>query len=598
MIRLLLCVLLFGCACLPAQISADGPAISPFRGMRQVDGGIEVQVLDDTWYVLESVAGIDVATLQKEAKRLCRPGSAWKRITEDLPALFSAMGHDVGVNVDVKVRSLATGKKQTFEAVEMTGENRRRVKNGQRRGGKGRKPVSALSEVFANNALVPADKARADLRLLVQLLDTRFAYRELRGVDLDAMVREAESRFNADGVTTADFRDSIDGILRAFGDGHSRLRGGGSGNALWMPFLIQAVDGGHVAFNADRSEFVSPKHPYIVAIDGVPLAKWLAAAQASVTKGSVVMQSRGAERGLRELTVLRRALQLKTKETIELTLRGKAGTTKVTRKVSPRKPMFGTWPRQLNKILDGNIGYLRIERMEGDPAFLDSLDAAMQSFKNTDGLIIDVRGNGGGRRDPLRRLAPYFLPADGTPIVGNVAAFLLDERKPPKPDSLADRYLYRPDWRGWQDQERAAIGKFLRTFKPSWKLPRGKFSPYYFLVLDKRQNPKAFQYTKKVMVLIDRSCFSATDIFTGAMQAIPGVTLVGEATAGGSGRARSYVLPNSGIRLQLSTMASFRPDGTLFEGNGVVPDVAVKTQPTDLIGDTDTVLDKALELLR
>ena len=40
------------------------------------------------------------------------------------------------------------------------------------------------------------------------------------------------------------------------------------------------------------------------------------------------------------------------------------------------------------------------------------------------------------------------------------------------------------------------------------------------------------------------------------------------------------------------------PDGTLFEGNGVAPDVAVKTQATDLIGRTDTVLDKALELLR
>ncbi|MFT4511704.1 MAG: hypothetical protein ACI89X_004867 [Planctomycetota bacterium] len=66
----------------------------------------------------------------------------------------------------------------------------------------------------------------------------------------------------------------------------------------------------------------------------------------------------------------------------------------------------------------------------------------------------------------------------------------------------------------------------------------------------------------------------------------------------GSGRARRYQLPNSSIRLQLSTMASFRPDGTLFEGHGVVADVAVKSQPTDLIGQADTALQKALELLR
>ena len=178
--------------------------------------------------------------------------------------------------------------------------------------------------------------------------------------------------------------------------------------------------------------------------------------------------------------------------------------------------------------------------MEGDAAFLDGLDAAMQKFKNTDGLVIDVRGNGGGRRDPLRRLAPYFLPKDGTPIVGNVAAFLLEEGKEARPDELQDRYLYGADWNGWSDAQRTAIGKFLRGFKPSWKLPRGKFSPWYFLVLDKQQNQNAFHYGKQVVVLMDRGCFSATDIFTGAMQAIPGVTLVGESTAGGSGRARRY----------------------------------------------------------
>ena len=45
-------------------------------------------------------------------------------------------------------------------------------------------------------------------------------------------------------------------------------------------------------------------------------------------------------------------------------------------------------------------------------------------------------------------------------------------------------------------------------------------------------------------------------------------------------------------------MASFRPDGTLYEGHGVTPDVAVATRATDLIGRTDTALAKALELLR
>jgi hypothetical protein len=34
--------------------------------------------------------------------------NAWKRLTEDLPALLAAMGHEVGETVDLKVKDLAT----------------------------------------------------------------------------------------------------------------------------------------------------------------------------------------------------------------------------------------------------------------------------------------------------------------------------------------------------------------------------------------------------------------------------------------------------------------------------------------------------------
>jgi hypothetical protein len=588
---------LLASATLPAQIDADGPAISPFRGMRKVEDGIEVQVLDDTWYGLASVAGVDTATLQKEALRLCRPGNDWKRITEDLPAFLAAMGTPVGERVDVIVRDLATGKKQTFEAVAMTHENRQRVKSAQR-GDERRPALPMLGQVFAERALVSAADVRADLQVLRQLLETRFAYRELRGVDLDGLLDEVASKCNEHGMTLADLRGAVDQVLRTFGDGHSRIRDAVSSNALWTPFLISQCAGGHVAFLADRSQLVDAQHPFVVAMDGVPLAKWLDAARQRVTQGSEVMQAGQAERGLRELSNLRRALQLPEKENVVLTLRGATGEITVSRKVVAQKPMFGLWPRRDTGILAGNIGYLRIATMSGEATFLDGLDAAMQNFRETEGLVIDVRSNGGGTRDALRRLAPYFLPVDGTPVVGNVASVLLEEEKPAKPDELADRYLYRADWAGWTDRQRTAIAQLLRGFQPSWKLPSGKFSPWHFLVLDRDQNPAAYHYNHRVVVLIDRGCFSATDIFAAAMQAIPGVTLLGESTAGGSGRARSYQLPNSGIRLQLSTMASFRPDGVLLEGNGVVPDLRIEPQPTDLIGEADTALHKALELLR
>jgi C-terminal processing protease CtpA/Prc len=310
------------------------------------------------------------------------------------------------------------------------------------------------------------------------------------------------------------------------------------------------------------------------------------------------MQARGAERGLRELGELREDLKLPATDRVLVTLRGPGGARDMALATSDKRPVYGDWPRTQTRVFDGNVGYLRLEQMRGDPEFLDALDAAMHSIRGTAGLVIDVRGNGGGTRDALHRLAPYFLPANGAPVVGNVAAALIDRARPRAPEALADRGLWQADWEGWSDAQRAAITAFARGFKPSWKLPEGKFSPWHFLVMDRGDNPKAFEYGKKVIVLIDRGCFSATDVFAAALRALPNVTLVGEATSGGSGRAQACALPKSGVRLQLSSMASFRPDGVLFEGNGVVPDVAVLLQPGDLVGATDEALAKARELLR
>jgi hypothetical protein len=575
----------------PAQKRlADGPELSPFRGMRAVEKGVEVQVADDTWFALESIAGVDTGTLLREAERLCG-NLAWKRLTEDLPALLDAMGHTVGEAVDLKVKDLATKEIRELPAVKMTKENRRRLWQANR---------NAQAPVLdaATAATLSVADAREDLAELRRLLDEQFAYRALRSVDLDKLMQAATEALGSDPVEGGAFVRIVDRILRAFGDGHTRVDGVPPVSDTFLPFLVQEVAGGHVAFLADRSGLVDAERPFLTAIDGVELGHWLAAAKARATQGSPTMQAREAERLLRDLGDLRAELRVGASEKVTVTVRGKSGTRDVTLATTNRKPAYGTWPRTETRLLDGNLGYLRIAQMAGDAGFLDGLDASMQAFRATTGLVIDARGNGGGSRDALRRLAPYLLPENGAPVVGNVAAILLQKGAVAGPDALADRGLYQADWPGWTDAQRTAITQFARGFKPSWKLPAGTFSSWHFLVLDKKDNEKAFAYDKKVVVLIDRGCFSATDVFAAALGALPNVKLVGEATSGGSGRAAGHRLPRSGVRLQLSTMASFRPDGVLFEGNGVVPDVAVSAEPADLVGGGDAVLQRALELLR
>lgn len=584
------------CALLPlaAQVSPNGPAISPFRGMRATATGLEVQVDGDTWYGLESVHGVDVGTLLRESRRLCGD-SWWKRVTEDLPALLDAMGHPVaGTAVDLQLTDLASGKLVERRAVPMTGDNRRRLwhRNQAVRG------APALPAPAA--ATLTAALAAADLDALQQLLDTQFAYRQLRQVDLPGLIAASKRRLGSGEVGREALLAEVEVILRAFGDGHTRLSEASGGGGPYLPFLVQQTAAGHAAFFADRSALLDPARPFVLAIDGVPLARWLEAAAGTARPGSTAMQARDAERGLRELGALRRQLGLAAGPRVAVTVGAADGEPReLLLAVAERKPIYGSWPRGQSRVLEGNVGYLRLPGMASDAAFLDGIDAAMQQFKDTKALVVDVRGNGGGSRDALRRLFPYLLADGEAPQVVNAAAVLLSTVDDATADDLlADRGMHRADWQGWSQTQRQAVTAFARGFQPQWQLPRGRFSPLHFLVLDRSDNARAFAYRQPVRVLIDNGCFSATDIFVAALRTRPQVQLCGSATSGGSGRARPHALPHSKIRVQLSSMASFRPDGRLFEGNGCEPDLACEPAPGDLVGLGDAVLQRALESLR
>jgi len=59
--------------------------------------------------------------------------------------------------------------------------------------------------------------------------------------------------------------------------------------------------------------------------------------------------------------------------------------------------------------MDGNVGYLELGRFD-DPALAGStLATAMSFLAGTDALIIDLRGNGGGRAEMVALVASYFF---------------------------------------------------------------------------------------------------------------------------------------------------------------------------------------------
>lgn len=554
--------------------SQDHPKVSPFSGVRWVDGEADVQVGGE-WYRLVSING----TPAKDILDFCKTTWAkdWqKRFGEDLVEVLSRMELKPRGTVDLEVKELESGKVRELKGVRMTRQNREALRN----------PLTA-------------EGIGEDLEQLRAHLEDRYSYLTLRpwdwGKELDAMKARLSKNPSRQALALDLMR-----FLSRFGDGHSSLDEDPFPPGF-APYLLGDAGGRLVAFHPHRRGFLDPKHPFVKSIDGLPVGKWLDAASRLVPAGSSAFVRNHSVRMLRNVTFLRRELGLKADAPLIVELESEDGKDALSKelKVQGMWPTYGMWPRERERDLGPDVGYLRIEDMFEEQKHLKELARRMEEFRNTKGLIIDVRGNGGGTRDVLRTLFPYFMkPGDGLHIA-NVAVF----RRPAevtadRPDGyLKDRELHPVTSDVWTAEDRAAIETFARTFKPEWVPPPDRFTAWHYFALKPGAAP--FTYDKPVVILMDSQCFSATDIFLGAFKGWRNVTLMGASSGGGSGRVRQLNLKNSRIALKLSTIASFRRDGSLYDGRGVPPDVELAPKATDFLHEKgDSVLEAAVERLK
>jgi len=117
--------------------------------------------------------------------------------------------------------------------------------------------------------------------------------------------------------------------------------------------------------------------------------------------------------------------------------------------------------------------------------------------------------------------------------------------------------------------------------------------PFRYQVAPREQ---ANRYAGPVAVLIGPKVASSCESFVLMMQQGSRCKLVGSATKGSSGRPQPCELGN-GVTVYLSSWEDQLPDGTVLEGHGVKPDVAVQTNLEDL-RQTDAVLDAAIDFVR
>lgn len=179
-----------------------------------------------------------------------------------------------------------------------------------------------------------------------------------------------------------------------------------------------------------------------------------------------------------------------------------------------------------------------------------NLDYILFNLMTTNGLIIDVRDNGGGDLVNVETLVSRFI--DRETLVGYIS-----HKTGPGHDDFSEPY------------------------------------PYYY-----KPAGGHVMWAKPVVVLANRSTFSAANNFVSIMKLIPNVTVIGATTGGGSGMPYSSELPNGwGVRFSAAPIRDGAGHLTEF---GVEPTegCAVDMDPIDELKGHDTILDFAISYLQ
>ena len=194
-------------------------------------------------------------------------------------------------------------------------------------------------------------------------------------------------------------------------------------------------------------------------------------------------------------------------------------------------------------IMSNNMGYMYY----GDFATNigeGNLDYLLAELAGTDGLVIDVRDNGGGFLTNAEKLIARFIDT-------KIYAGAISHKTGPGHNDFSEPYDY--------------------YFSPS--------------------DAGRIRNLKPIVILTNRSSYSATNNFVSIMKYRPNVKIVGDATGGGSGMPFTSELPN-GWTIRFSACSITDPEGNITEW-GVEPSEGCKIDntPEDIYNQRDAILE-------
>lgn len=194
-----------------------------------------------------------------------------------------------------------------------------------------------------------------------------------------------------------------------------------------------------------------------------------------------------------------------------------------------------------HRLLPGNVAYIRLRGFP-EPSVVEQIERYLAADQEAGvrGLVLDLRGNSGGRLDVGNRLLSRFLPGG------------------------AD--LYQQVDRGGNQQTRASRA--------------------------------GLRYDLPLAVLVDGGTASMGEIFASAIQEHGAGTVIGTTTAGSVAAAQVFPI-GDGSAMQVTVMEIRSASGRPLNGVGVVPDEVVDATetPAALAAGQDRVLERALAVL-